>query len=191
MTPELEKILFVPNQIPSWVERHKDKFNKLVYKSLKQQNRLYEVAMQKMLFGSLAKELQEQIIKEAKRELKRQKGEDVPEEKEKEASSGLVLFVEGEVPFWVEKYKKFLNTMVYKSLKSQGRLKSKEMQKMLFGTLPQDVQEKIQKEVEEAKKRAKASAVPASSPSSAKMEALLEKISEQLDVIIQLLKEKR
>ncbi len=66
---------------------------------------------------------------------------------------------------------------------------NKEMQKMLFGTLPQDVQEKIQKEVEEAKKKAKSS--PASASSSAKMEALLEKISEQLDVIIQLLKERR
>ena len=199
---EVEKILFVANQIPDWIERHKDKFNKLVYRSLKQQNRLYEVAMQKMLFGSLSKELQEQIRKEAAAQLQSQKSATETNvsatTKQGTLPPEAVLFADGVVPSWIKKYKKHLNVVVYQSVKAQGKLKEAAMQKMLFGSLPQEVQDQIEREVGEAKKKLQSAAststtsAPSSTPSApvANKEVilLLRKISNQLEEILHLLR---
>lgn len=193
----MEKLLFIPNKIPEWVENHKDKFNKLVYKSLKQQNRLYEVAMQKMLFGSLSKDLQDQIKKEAQVSSSFEKAgpPSAPSGGADGNSPDSVIYADGVVPSWIERYKGEFSSMVYKSLKSQGKLSDSAMQKMLFGSLSSDIQEKIQKEVEEAKKNATAQASSGASggagASGANLEVLLTKISSQLSEIISLLKEKR
>ncbi|RME88895.1 MAG: hypothetical protein D6785_00375 [Planctomycetota bacterium] len=190
---DLEKLLFVANKIPWWVEKHKDKFNKLVYKSLKQQNRLYEAGMQKMLFGSLPKDLQDQIKKEAMQKAKG--GGDSPKKSAPKQDEGginpdAVLFADGIIPSWIEKYKSEFSSMVYKSLKAQGKLIESNMQKMLFGSLSQDIQEKIEKEVEAAKKTAKKSPVQQGGGASGNtnLEKWLAKISSQLDEIITLLK---
>ena len=197
MSKDVESKLFVPNKIPDWVERHRDKFNTLVYKSLKQQNRLYEVAMQKMLFGSLGKDVQEKIKKEIKAELA---------QAAMGASSGgggggaaagandtkTALFIEGKVPDWIESYRSEFSSMVYKSLKSQNKLTDAAMQKMLFGSLSQDVQEKIKKKVEEAKKAAQAASASSGGGGGGmggNSDALLGKISEQLAEITNLLKD--
>jgi hypothetical protein len=196
LSQDLENLLFIPNQIPDWIENNKEKFNKLVYKSLKAQNRLYEVAMQKMLFGSLSKDLQDEIKKQVTSAATAKKEEAVKQESGQNPSTA--LFVDGMVPGWVEKYRAEFSSMVYKSLKSQGKLVESSMQKMLYGSLPQQTQEKIKEEIESAKKSPSAQAAsPAVSSasvssgtaiSSSQLEPLLQKISSQLDEIIQLLK---
>lgn len=198
MSQDIESKLYVPNKIPEWVENHRDKFNSLVYKSLKQQNRLYEVAMQKMLFGSLSKDVQEKIKKEIKAQLAQASmggsggatgggGAGVGD------NTKTALFIDGKVPDWIEAYRDEFSSMVYKSLKAQKKLTDANMQKMLFGSLSQEVQDKIKKKVEEAKKAAEASAAGSGGGGGGGMggnsDALLEKISSQLEEVIGLLKD--
>ncbi|RME05157.1 MAG: hypothetical protein D6805_00475 [Planctomycetota bacterium] len=195
MKPELEKRLFTPNRTPDWVERHKDKLNKLVYKSLKSQNRLGDVSMQKMLFNSLSKDLRETIQKEELAKLQ-QSSSSTPASSPATASQPspqTTLFLNGAVPAWIEKYRKEFNSMVYKSLKSQNKLIDANMQKMLFNSLSKDLQTKIKKDIEAAQKAAQASAPSASTTpvaaTSPKLEALLSQTNALLSEIASILRE--